>query len=255
MWRIIRIVILLFVLATVAQTAWLARARSIEWRTSLRVVLYPISTGTTGTAARYVAALREPSFDIIEGFFVDEGKRYALALAQPVDVRLAPPIASQPPDPPFGGSRLAVILWSLKLRYWAWRNDNYKGPKPHVRIFVSYHDPAERPQVPHSTGLHKGLIGVVNAFARSDMDGSNAVVITHELLHTLGATDKYDPVTNQPVYPDGYADPDAAPLLPQARAEIMAGRIALSETRAEIPVRLDDVLIGGRTAREINWAR
>ena len=44
----------------------------------------------------------------------------------------------------------------------------------------------------HSTGLQKGMLGVVNAFASADQEGSNAVVIAHELLHTFGATDKYD---------------------------------------------------------------
>ena len=29
------------------------------------------------------------------------------------------------------------------------------------------------------------------------MDGANDVVIAHELLHTLGATDKYDPATTR----------------------------------------------------------
>jgi hypothetical protein len=76
---------------------------------------------------------------------------------------------------------------------------------------------------------------VVNAFADSDHEGSNNVVIAHELLHTLGATDKYDPIGNQPLYPDGYANPQASPRLPQRRAEIMAGRIPISETVAEIP--------------------
>jgi hypothetical protein len=87
------------------------------------------------------------------------------------------------------------------------------------------------------------------------MDGSNLVVIAHELLHTLGATDKYDFAANAPVYPDGYAEPDAKPLHPQRKAEIMAGRIPLSETRAEMPRGMHQVVIGARTAREINWLK
>jgi hypothetical protein len=112
-----------------------------------------------------------------------------------------------------------------------------------------------RPKLPHSTGLQKGQLGVVHAFADADMDGSNSIVIAHEILHTLGATDKYDPATNQPVFPDGYAEPDAAPLHPQRRAEIMAGRIAISETQADTPRSLKRVVIGAKTAREINWAK
>ena len=96
---------------------------------------------------------------------------------------------------------------------------------------------------------------VVNAFAREDMAGANNVVIAHELLHTFGATDKYDLAGNRPLLPDGFADPNARPLYPQAQAEIMAGRIPLSETRADVPAGMDEVAIGLKTAREINWVK
>ena len=148
-----------------------------------------------------------------------------------------------------------VAVWSLRLRYWAWRQDNYRGPKPDVRIFVSYFDPAAHSRLAHSTGLQKGLIGVVNAFARADMDGSNNVVIAHELMHALGATDKYEPGSNQPRFPDGFADPHAVPLYPQSRAEIMGGRIPVSEASTEMPAGMDEVAIGIGTAREINWVK
>ena len=85
------------------------------------------------------------------------------------------------------------------------------------------------------------------------MTRQNNVIITHEFLHTLGATDKYDPATNRPTYPDGYADPDQQPPEPQTFAEIMAGRIPVSQTQAKIPESLNDVVIGELTAKEINW--
>ena len=82
-------------------------------------------------------------------------------------------------------------------------------------MFVLYHDPAVTPTVPHSLGLTKGFIGVVYAFAAPVMNGENNVVIAHELLHTVGATDKYDPANDAPRFPDGYGDPDQRPLYPQ----------------------------------------
>jgi len=255
MWRAVRIVILLFILATVAQGAWLARSRTVEWKSTVRVVVYPISGDGGQTAARYVGELRDATFEPIEAFFKKEARNYGLPLQQPIDVRVAWPVSAQPPAAPFGGSKAEVVLWSLRMRYWAYWNDTYKGPKPDVRMFVSYFDPAARPRLAHSTGLQKGLIGVVNAFARDDMDGSNSVVIAHELLHTFGATDKYDVVNNRPMFPDGFADPHAQPLYPQAQAEIMAGRIPVSEGRAETPASMDEVVIGARTAREINWVK
>lgn len=255
MWRAFRIAILLVILATVAQTAWLARTRTAEWRTSLRVVIYPVDADGSPVTSRYVAELRKETFDPIEDFFEAEAKQHALALSDPIDIFLAPVVSSVPPAPPFGGSKVDVIVWSLKLRYWAWRNDTHKGPKPDVRLFVLYHDPAKSATLPHSTGLQRGLLGIVNAFATAEMDGSNNVVIAHELLHTFGATDKYDPATNMPLYPDGYAEPDRKPPLPQRYAEIMAGRIPITDTRADVPKDLKRVVIGEKTAVEINWRK
>lgn len=139
------------------------------------------------------------------------------------------------------------------MRWWANSNADTAGPGPQVKMFLVYFDPVQTSLLEHSTGLQKGLIGRVNVFASRDMARQNNVVITHEFLHTLGATDKYDLGTNQPNYPDGYANPDLQPLVPQRFAEIMAGRTPVSQTEATIPESLDDVVIGGLTAKEINW--
>ena len=255
MWRITRIAILLFILASVAQSAWLARSRTAEWRTSLRVVIYPINGDGSATSARYVSEVSPGTFESMGDFFSREGKQYNVAPTPPIDFFVAPPVKAQPPTPPFGGSTVSIMFWSLRLRYWAYWNDTHKGPKPDVRVFVLYYDPAVRPKLPHSTGLQKGQLGVVHAFADPELDGSNNIVIAHEVLHTLGATDKYDPASNQPVFPDGYGDPEAKPLHPQRSAEIMAGRVAISETQADTPRSLKRVVIGAKTAREINWTK
>jgi hypothetical protein len=124
-----------------------------------------------------------------------------------------------------------------------------------IRMFVLYHDPAQVESVPHSLGLQKGLLGVVYAYADPAAHATNNLVIAHEALHALGATDKYDPVTTLPLYPHGYGEPDAEPRHPQAFAEIMAGRVALSPREAQIPAGLGQAVIGERTAEEIGWLR
>jgi hypothetical protein len=102
-------------------------------------------------------------------------------------------------------------------------------------------------------GLQKGQIGVVYAFAADWMTGANDVVIAHELLHTLGATDKYNAGDSSPRFPDGYGDPLQSPLFPQQTAELMAGRRMIAPNQWEQAENLDEVVIGAATAQEIRW--
>ena len=255
MARALRIGFLLFVLLVVAQGAWIARARTTEWKESLRVVIYPINGDGSAAADAHIQGLRRDMFEPIAAYLRLQARDYKLPLQDPVEIYLAPRVASTPPAPPRQGSAPEIMLWSLQLRFWAWRNDGYGGPKAHVRMFVLYFAPTENRRLAHSVGLQKGLLGVVNAFASARMEGENGVVIAHELLHTFGATDKYDAATNRPRFPDGYAEPAADPLYPQSKTEIMAGRIPLSAERAETPQDLEQTLIGARTAREISWLK
>ena len=103
----------------------------------------------------------------------------------------------------------------------------------------------------HSLGLQKGLIGVVHAFADPKQTAQNNIVIAHEMLHTLGATDKYGP-DGRPVYPIGYAEPELPQDVRRHEAEIMAGRIALPDGRNLMPESLAQCVIGSTTADEIN---
>ncbi len=250
----IRVLILIYILIMVAVGGWLAKARSTDWDKSLNVVIYSINGDGSAVSQKFIDKFERSSFNDIETFFEKEAKRYHLPLKKPVDISFAGELKSKPPIPPRKGSTLSIMLWSLKLRYWAWQNDNYPYPED-VQIFVMYFDPEKTKTVAHSLGLQKGLIGVVNAFASKKMKKENHVIITHELLHTVGAIDKYDPATNQPYFPVGYAEPELVPTLPQKKAEIMAGRIPVSESKAEQPEKLTQVLIGESTAMEINWLR
>jgi hypothetical protein len=255
MARAIRIGLLLFVLLAVAQSAWIARSRTTEWKEPVRVVIYPINGDRSAAADRYIQSLPRDAFEPLAAFLRTEARKYGLPLKSPVEVYLAPRVDALPPEPPRNAGMLAVIGWSLQLRFWAWRNDGYSGPKAHARMFVKYFAPAPNLSLAHSIGLREGLIGVVNAFASDDMAEANQVVMAHELLHTFGATDKYDPSTNQPLFPDGYAEPNAQPRLPQTRAEIMGGRVPVAEARAETPHSLEATMIGAKTAREISWVK
>jgi len=75
----------------------------------------------------------------------------------------------------------------------------------------------------------------------------------HELGHTLGATDKYDPDTFLAVFPDGFAQPHRQPLFPQEFAEIMAVDVPIAPKDEREPAALGEVRVGIRTAAEIGW--
>jgi hypothetical protein len=253
MFKVIRVFILLLILAGVAIGAWRDKTLSVEWKSTLPVTIFLINADGSSAVADYLRSLTVADFKPIEIFMRDEAARYDRASRASIEIKLGGIIDSQPPQAPHNGNPIEVILWSLNMRWWSFRHTDTVGPIPQVKMFLLYFDPAQTKRLGHSTGLQKGLIGRVNVFASREMAKQNNVVVAHEFLHTLGATDKYDFANNQPLFQDGYANPDLQPLLPQRYAEIMAGRIPKSQTEADIPDSLDDVLIGGKTAIEINW--
>ncbi len=253
LFRNLRVTLLLVVLFFVGMNSWLTQLRSTDWNEALWVVVYPVNGDNSRVSQRYIDNLSVETFDAVETFLALEAQRYGQQIREPVSIHLAPQVPGDPPMPPADGSILSVMLWSLKLRYWAWNNDTFDGPQPDVQMFVVYHDPKTHARLQHSLGLRKGMIGVVNAYAGRSMAQRNNVVIAHEFLHTVGASDKYDMANNQPLFPDGYAEPEKTPLYPQTRAEIMGGRIPLSKHDAVMPATVAKSSIGDKTAQEINW--
>jgi hypothetical protein len=253
-WKSIRIVLLLLVLAAVALHTWLDRVATQSWQEPLWVGLFPLNADDSAPTREYVATLSMKNFAAIEDFFAREGRRYALKLEQPVHLELYPPGSKLPPELDPAAGPLGLAWWSLKLRWFAAQATEVPGrAPPRIRLFLLYHDPATLARAPDSHGLQKGLVGVVHLFADPAMAGRNNIVIAHELLHTVGASDKYDLGSGAPIFPGGYADRDQDPLYPQERAEVMAGRRALSAYQWDMPRELTGVVIGPETALEIRW--
>lgn len=256
MFKRLRILLLLLVLLFVALNAYFDRVYSTDWDNALYVTIFPINGDGSPVSERYIAASADSDFSALESFFEEQARDYGVELERPMRFARGPQVRELPPVLAPGTGMLGTMWWSLRTRYWAWCTaDHGDAPKPDIELFVLYYDPATSPALPHSVGLQKGLFGIVHAFADRTMEGSNDIVIAHELLHTLGATDKYETGTNQPLNPIGLADPELEPLYPQMQAELMAGRIAISETQSEIPESLREVVIGPLTAREIGWIR
>ena len=252
--KTIRIGILVVILLIVGMNAWLTKKRITSWIDPLQVVIYPINGDGGHLSSDYINSLDKYEFAYIEHFLKNEANRYNLSLEAPITIGFAPEVRELPPEPPMGGHFLSIVWWSLKLRYWVYRVNTYDGPVD-IKLFIIYHDPNSHKVLKHSYGLEKGLVGIVNIFASKRMAPTNNVIITHEFLHTLGATDKYDLATEQPLYPDGFAEPNLAAIYPQSFAEIMGGKIPLSETESETPDTLNKVIVGMQTAQEIKWIK
>ena len=253
MWKAVRVSLLLGVLLVVASSSYFEQRRAHAWRYPQELGIFPVAGDDSVATFEYLAQLAPGDFADIAAFMTEQAANYGLALNEPVRVHLYPRIAQPPPSPPAPGAMLATVWWSLRLRFYALRYGRDDAGAPQIRMFVVYHDPAIAPRLVHSAGLQKGLIGVAHLFAVPRMRGSNNVVIAHEYLHTLGATDKYDPATDAPVYPQGFAEPARSPRYPQRFAELMAGRRPLTPTTQEMPDSLERCVIGEATAAEIRW--
>lgn len=254
MFRFLRIAILLTILIVVAGNQWLTGSRFASWEKPLWVTIYPVLLDTDPGIRRYAESLDVDSFQDINGFFKRQGARYGRQLDNPVVIQVARPLTVLPPALPTESSGLNVALWSLKMRWWSFRHGNQDDlVGDDIRMYILYQKQNSEGPLERSVGIKNGSYGLVNAVATREMAARNRVIIAHELLHILGATDKYDFYTGQPIVPDGLANPGLSPLYPQKFAEIMGGRIAVSAYRWRHPASLASCVIGAGTAAEIGW--
>ncbi len=250
MWKKLRITVLLLILASVALNTWRGQQQVRDWSHTIQIAIFPINGDGREATARRIASLKTEDFRDIEEFLAEQAHAHGISNPRPAMVSLQPALNSLPPAAPSQHNAFDIVLWSLKLRYWAWRQPA-GSPRAHIRAFVIFHDSdSTGGRVPDSHGLSKGLIALSNVHVARNMQHTNRVVIAHEILHTMGATDKYG-ADLLPRYPEGYAAPAAEPRTPQRFCEIMAGRTPVSATEARMPESLSECVIGAETAREI----
>jgi len=97
-------------------------------------------------------------------------------------------------------------------------------------------------------------VGIVEVQLSDSMVDFALFVATHELFHTLNATDKYDEYGRARM-PDGFAEPDKIPVFPQSYIEVMARNRPLDAENEEPPQSLDELRVGAATAKEIGWIK
>jgi len=251
--RFMRPALLLAVLLAMLIISTHQRISSRQWIEPLPVTVYPINGDRQLATHNYILELKQADLEPVNDWFSEQAKRYSLSSVRPIELQLGPVIDSIPPQFSAQSGAIGNLWWGLKVRTWvALNTPDDQSNLRRVRMYVIYHRGEDGVTLPHSVGLEKGLIGIVNAFATPEQDAQNNIVIAHELLHTVGATDKYDAFGN-PMFPHGYANPYRNPMYPQRYAEIMAVRIPLSAYSSYMALSLRSTQINQQTAREIAW--
>jgi len=253
-FRLMRIIVLLSILFVLVVGSWMAEKRLAGWDRSAGVTVYPIVADDAARTLDYAQSVDESSFAAVNEFMARESMPYGITVTPAFFIQVAQVSTGLPPEIPDRHSPVAIAWWSLKMRWWAWRmgfNDDLVGTD--IQMFILFHGVSRRTEIDISVGMRKGRYGVVNAYAQKSASPRNLIIFTHELMHVLGASDKYIPATREPEFPFGFADPDQHPLFPQKSAEIMGVRIPMSSFASKMPRSLKQCKIGRRTAEEIGF--
>jgi len=231
------------------------RARN-QWVDTLNVGLIlvqkdNVDEGAVELLKRRTIALEERLADEFHRRNPDAPKPFHFVVRGPVDLRGAPP--RQPSEGLFDLARYNFDLWRF-----------VRGVNADAGVEASSFDAtiylvARTPKFAFDASVEGasqegGTVGVVEVELDRTMVDFALFVTTHELLHLLGAKDKYD-AAGRSLVPEGLAEPELRPLYPQRHAEVMARNVALGPTEERAPESLSDLKVGAATAREIGWVR
>ncbi|HEX7488071.1 MAG TPA: hypothetical protein VF341_04150 [Anaeromyxobacteraceae bacterium] len=255
-WRVVVLSLALFATGSWAVGVLRERSARRRWTETLRVAVVVISPGAP--PADQVDAVSR-GLGQLEERLAQEATRYAPGAPRPFAIDVVGPVsAAAPPLPPEGGllvrARHALELWRALRAIHA----GVVGFTPRAydaRLYLTLVPPAEaRPRFAEGVGAAGGEVGLVRA-AVDPADPTLAVeALAHELLHCLGATDKYG-ADGHAQAPEGLADPGQAPTFPQRRADVMGVEVALGPHAGRLPASVDELAVGPATAIEIGWAR
>jgi hypothetical protein len=253
-FKLVRIVVLLSTFFVILLSTWMTEKRMAAWERPILVTIYPIAADDRPETIDFVKNLDPDIFEAINRFMTRESRPYGFTVTPVFRFQLAQPGQELPPPVPEQFETAGIALWSLKMRWWAWMKDWSDGlVSADIQMFVLYHSLNGNNEPGISVGMRKGRYGLVKSYARESMNSRNLIVFTHEILHVLGASDKYILSTGEPIFPQGYAEPDKRPLFPQKLTEIMGGRTPISSFSSVMPGSLEECRIGKQTAEEIGF--
>ncbi len=246
----------MLLLALVVTAAWalgVTRRRHArrDWTRTQEVALVIVQHGPV--PARTLAALTART-GALEERLAAEMTRHGRSGPQPFALTpLGPADAPAPPVVGTGEGLAARAEDWWALRKWRRPVDAAVGGTDRfdLVVYVVVHAASRGDaRLAEGFGARGGEVGLVETTIDDRSVDFALVAVGHELLHLLGATDKYDAAGHAAA--GGLVEPALG--LPQRLAEIMVGEIPLAPGSGRVAARLEEVGVGPVTAAEIGWA-
>jgi hypothetical protein len=258
-FKAVRVALLLMVLAGVTAWGLLKAAERRARREWVRKVPVDIVLLQRAGVPPQTSVLLHEALPRLDHALTAEFGRYRRTAERPFSFTLQGPvpILKGPPDPPEEDGWVARTYYYLQLRRYLTRLHEQGGVylRPDaIRLYVVLEPVRRRMRFVEGFGASGGDLGVVRAAVDSGTVDQALMAMGHELLHCLGATDKYDG-EGHAVEPEGLAEPQRVPPYPQAYAEIMVGEVPLQPGRGRLVESLAEMRIGPATALEIGWIK
>lgn len=258
----IRVSVLLAILFGVSLYAirdYRSRHGRKDWNRTLEISFVVVRAGPVSADALEALKQRVPA---LEAQLATQMQRYRKSALPPVHVTIRGPVDGAPPAPNPGDGLAEALKYQWRLWRWTKAVDSladYDASSADSRIYLVVKPPASPVEgriVRQIEGASEkdGRVGVVSVDLDAAMADFALFVATHELLHTLGATDKYTQ-DGAIMVPSGLPEPGAFPLYPQRFAEVMARHRAVDATTTKPPRDLGELAVGAETAREIGWLK
>ncbi len=210
----VRVGVLLTILVGVVLWAWRdvrSRRARTDWNHTLGVAV--VLVRTSALDAQAVALFRKRA-SALEDRLADEMRRHSPGAPRPFAFTVLGPVDGVDPPVIEGEGIAAAAHHSMDL--WKYTGDidtraSCVASAYDSRIYVAMRAPASNArQMVEGDSEDGGRVGTVRVELDSSMVDFAWFVVAHELLHTLGASDKYD-AAGRVVIPDGLAEPDAIP--------------------------------------------
>lgn len=257
--RVAFLLVVLFVVVLVAIADWRRRRARNEWRTPLDVAVVLVAPNADDRTPEEAAleAFRERA-TALEDRLAAEFVRYRPISMRPFRLRVVGPVPLAATVPRMGEGAIELAKHTLELSRWTHDIDERAGViSDHydARIYVVARRPStEERAFVEGESQKNGRIGVVEVELDASMVDFALIVVAHELMHTLGASDKYDADGHTHI-PEGLAEPNLTPLYPQRFAEVMSRNRPVAAGREVVPTSIDELAVGLATAYEIGWSR